>query len=88
MKRCAAARQTQWFWLEGRAVFGRQLAVSVDGWWCRGIGACRVLMLAGVRVVPVVLVPVVVVLCAVDGARAGGGVMRPLLGRWVRLYGW
>ena len=44
---------------------------SVDGWWRRGIGACGVRMLAGGRVVPVVLLHVAAVLCALDGARAG-----------------
>ena len=51
-------------------------------------GACGLRMLAGVRVVPVVLVRVVVVLCAVDGAPAGGGVLLWVLGRWRGLYDW
>ena len=49
------------------ACSGRQMAVSVDGWWGGDMGACRVRMRAGVRMVSVVLVRVVVVLSAVDG---------------------
>ena len=52
---------------------GRRLAAPLDGWWRGGMGACGVHMLAGVCAVPVGHVRVVVVLCAVNGARAGGG---------------
>ena len=51
---------------------GRRLAVPMDGRWRGSMGACSVCMLAGVRVVPEVLVRVVVVLCALDGAQARG----------------
>ena len=50
---------------------GRRLAAPVDGWWRGRMGACSVRMLAGVRMVPVVLVRVAAVLSAVDDARAG-----------------
>ena len=49
---------------------------------------CAVRMLAGVRVVCVVLMRVVVLLCAVDGARVGGGGPAPgvrSLGRALQL---
>ena len=45
-------------------------------------------MLVGLRVEPVVLLRAALVLCAVDGARAGGGVLHRVLGRWRRHYGW
>ena len=55
---------------------GRPLAVPVDRCWRRGMGACGVRMLASVCVVLVVLVCVLVVSCALDGARSvGGGVL-------------
>ena len=52
---------------------GQRLAVPVDGCWPRGMGACGVRMLASVCVVLVVLVRVLLVSCAVDGARVVGG---------------
>ena len=54
----------------GGARGGGWLAVTVDGWWCAGMGACGARMLAGVCAVSVVLVRAVPVLCLVDGAQA------------------
>ena len=67
---------------------GRRLVALLDGWWRGGMGACGVRMLAGVPAVPVVHVRVVVVSCALDGARTGGGILHRVAGCWVGSYGW
>ena len=54
VRRCAAPRQTQWSWLQGRAVCGSRWRTERG----HAVGVCAV---------PVVLVCAVPVLCLVDG---------------------
>ena len=71
VRRCAAPRQTQWSGLQGRAVCGSrcrtQKGHAVDGRRRGGMGAGGACMLVGVCAVPVVPVCAVPVLCSVDG---------------------
>ena len=79
VRRCAAPRQTQRLGLQGRAVCGSSRRTQ-SGYAIAG-GTCGRMVAwdhGGLRCVPVVLLLVAMVLCAVVGARAGGD--SPLLG--------